>query len=74
MSQLCSPRLSSTIFVLDIEAYSAKERGAGVHAAPTRVPQHQAADEEGEGGGGQGDRLEEQLRHSPHFPRSCQAL
>ena len=60
--------------MLDTEADSSKKRGSGVHAAPARVPQHQAADEEGEVGGGQGDRLEEQLRHSPHFPRSCQAL
>ena len=60
--------------MLDTEADSAKERGSGVHAAPALLPQHQAADEEGEGGGGQGDRLEEQLRHSSHFPRSCQAL
>ena len=74
MSQPCSPCHSSTIFVFDIEASSAKEQGPGVHAAPARVPQHQAADEEGEVGGGEGDRLEEQLRHSPHFPRSGQAL
>ena len=53
--------------MLECQADSTKERGSGVHAAPARLFEHQAADEEGEGEGGQGDRLEKQLCHSSHF-------
>ena len=60
--------------MLDIEADSAKERGSGVHAAPARILEHQAAAEEGEGERSKGDRLEEQLRHSSHFLGGRQAL
>ena len=60
--------------MLECQADSTKERGSGLHAAAARLLEHQAADEEGEGEGGQGDRLEEQLCHSSHFVGGRQTL
>ena len=60
--------------MLESDADSAKKRESGVHAAPARVLEHQAAAEEGEGERSKGDRLEKQLRHSSHFLGGRQAL